>query len=165
MGDARFDGGPSASAQCGIKKNSAKAEALGRSAGGLSTKIHTLCDARGNPTAFHLTGGNCSDLEGADALIPTLGPVTKALLADKAYDAQDRVIAPLQARGCEVVIPSKANRLHPRPFDRLRYRARHLIENAFAKLKQFRAIATRYDKSAQNFLGAIYLASALIWLN
>jgi transposase len=72
----------------------------------------------------------------------------KALLADKAYDADNRVIEKL-----------KANRLKKRPFDRVLYRARHLIENFFAKLKQFRGIATRYDKTARNFLGGIYLVA------
>ena len=87
------------------------------------------------------------------------------LLADKAYDADERVLAPLAAAGKLAVIPSKANRKVPRQFDREVYKARHLIENFFAKLKQFRAIATRYDKTARNFLGAIHLAAVVIWLN
>ncbi len=87
------------------------------------------------------------------------------LIAEKAYDADGRVLAPLAAAGKTVVIPSKANRCQPREFDRDTYQARHLIENFFAKLKQFRAIATRYDKTARNFLAAIHLAAAVIWLN
>ena len=63
------------------------------------------------------------------------------------------------------MIPSKANRKQPREFDRHMYAARHLIENFFAKLKQFRAIATRYDKTARNFLAAVHLAASIIWLN
>jgi transposase len=85
------------------------------------------------------------------------------LLADKAYDADERVIQPLEQAGIIPVIPSRSNRKTPRPYDADLYKARHLIENFFAKLKQFRAIATRYDK--QNFLAAIYLAAAVIWLN
>jgi len=75
-------------------------------------------------------------------------------------------ISPLPfASGKIVVIPPKANRKQPRPYDTELYKARHLIENFFARLKQFRAIATRYDKRAINFLAAIYLASTIIWLN
>ena len=87
------------------------------------------------------------------------------LIGDKAFDAEARVIEPLQQAGTMVVIPPKANRKDPRPYDRDLYKARHLIENFFCKLKQFRAIATRYDKTARNFLAAIHLAATAIWLN
>lgn len=129
----------------------------------MSTKIHATVDALGNPTSFHLTGGQASDLEGADTLLPALE--AQAVLADKAYDAQTRVIEPLQQSGKTVVIPSKRNRTAPRWYDSHMYQARHLIENFFAKLKQFRAIATRYDKTARNFLAAIHLAATIVWLN
>jgi transposase len=129
----------------------------------LSTKIHAICDALGNPTQFYLTSGEAHDLNGADALLAKVQ--ADAFLADKAYDAQERVIKKLQQKGCEVVIPSKSNRTQPRDYDQHLYKARHLIENFFAKLKQYRCIATRYDKTAGNFLGAIYLASSVIWLN
>ena len=146
-----------------LKKND-NDQAIGRSKGGLSTKIHTSCDALGNPTGFHLTAGQDSDLEGADALMDEL-IVAEAVLADKAYDADERVRHKLEKEGCIVVIPSKKNRINPRSYDKELYKIRHLIENFFAKLKQYRAIATRYDKTAQNFLGAIYMAAAVIWLN
>ncbi len=87
------------------------------------------------------------------------------LIADKAFDADARVRAPLAAAGKTAVIPPKANRTLPLDFDRDTYKARHLIENFFAKIKQFRAIATRYDKTARNFLAAIHLVAAAIWLN
>jgi transposase len=87
------------------------------------------------------------------------------LIADRAFDADGRVLEPLAAAGKSAVIPPRANRLTPREFDRERYKERHLIENFFCKLKQFRAIATRYDKTARNFLAAIHLAAATIWLN
>src|SRR4029450_1208278 len=103
------------------------------------------------------------DLEGADALLPEVE--AEALIADKAFDAEERVVGPLARAGRPAGVPPKANRKAPRPYDRDLYEARHLIENFFAKLKQFRAIATRYDKRARNFLAAIYLASAVIWLN
>ena len=87
------------------------------------------------------------------------------LIADKAYDADKRVIEPLTAAGKTAVIPSKANKKIKRAYDKHIYKARHLIENFFAKLKQFRAIATRYEKTARNFLGGVHLAAAAIWLN
>lgn len=117
----------------------------------------------GNPVAFCLTGGQAHDLLGADALLPNMKGA--ALLADKAFDADERVLMPLAIAGKEAVIPPKGNRKLQRGYDRHTYKARHLIENFFAKLKQFRAIATRYDKTARNFLGAIYLAAVTVWLN
>lgn len=129
----------------------------------MSTKIHALGDALGNPLAFHLTPGQAHDLEGADVLLD--GLEAKALIADKAYDADDRVIARLEAKEIEPVIPPKSNRKEPRDYDKDLYKARHLIENFFEKLKQFRAIATRYDKTAAAFLSAIHLAAATLWLN
>ena len=102
-------------------------------------------------------------MEGADALLPDIKADT--VIADKAYDAQERVIAPLENAGKGIVIPSKGNRKQPREYDRHLYQARHLIENFFNKLKQYRAIATRYDKTACNFLGAIYLVATVVWLN
>lgn len=122
-----------------------------------------MVDALGNPVAFHLTAGQASDLEGADALLPNLS--AQALIADRAYDASERVIQPMQRRGTKIVIPSNPTRKVIRDYDRALYKARHLIENFFAKLKQYRAIATRYDKTAHNFLGAIYCAAAVILLN
>lgn len=86
------------------------------------------------------------------------------MIADKAYDAQARVIEPLLGAGKTVVIPSRATNKDQRECDRALYKARHVIENFFARLKQYRAIATRYDKTAANFLGAIHLAAAIIWM-
>ena len=129
----------------------------------MSTKIHAIVDALGNPTGFHLTGGEAHDLVGADHLLPDMQADT--LIADKAFDADERVIKPLAAAGKTAVIPSKANRKTRREYDRHLYKERHLVENFFARLKQFRAIATRYDKTARNFLAAIYLAASIVWLN
>lgn len=129
----------------------------------MSTKIHALVDAVGNPVGFHLTGGEAHDLVGADHLLPDMEAST--LIADKAFDADKRVIEPLKAAGKTAVIPPKSNRKQPRDLDKHLYAARHLIENFFARLKQFRAIATRYDKTARNFLAAVYLAASVIWLN
>jgi transposase len=138
-------------------------QAIGRSRGGLSTKIHATVDALGNPTGFALTPGQACDLEGADALLPSLdAPI---VIADKGYDAEKRVLQPLARAGKIAVIPPKANRKLQRAYDKDLYQARHLIENFFCKLKQFRAIATRYDKTARNFLAALHTAAAAILLN
>nr|WP_277061519.1 IS5 family transposase [Rivihabitans pingtungensis] len=147
----------SAGAKGGIDK-----QALGRSRGGLSTKIHATVDALGNPTGFLLTPGQAHDLQGADALLKDTP--AQAVIADKAYDAHARLIKPLLDKGKTVVIPSRVTNRQPREHDRDLYKARHLIENFFARLKQYRAIATRYDKTACNFLGAVYLAAAMVWL-
>ena len=87
------------------------------------------------------------------------------MIADKAYDAEQRVLQPLARAGKAAVIPPKANRKSARSYDKDLYKARHLIENFFAKLKQYRAVATRYDKRAVHLLGAIHLAAAVVWLN
>ena len=130
----------------------------------MSTKIHASCDALGNPTGFHLTAGQAHDLEGSDALMDQLTNA-ETVLADKAYDADERMRKKLEEKGCLAVIPYKENRVNPIEYDKDIYAARHLIENFFAKLKQYRCIATRYDKTSQNFLGAIYLVASIIWLN
>ena len=88
----------------------------------------------------------------------------QTVIADKAYDAQARLVQPLLDIGKEVVIPSRCKNKQPREYDRHLYQARHLIENFFARLKQYRAIATRYDKTARNFLGAIHLAASMVGL-
>ena len=87
------------------------------------------------------------------------------VIADKALDADERVIEPLRKARKTIVIPPKSTRTTPREYDQDLYRARHLIENFFARLKQFRAVATRHDKRSANFLGAISLAASMIWLN
>lgn len=137
--------------------------ALGQSCGELSTKIHAVGDALGNPLAFYLTSGQASDLDGADALLGAIDALT--VIADRGYDAEARVLAPLRATRKAAVIPPRRNRTARRAYDADLYEARHLIDNFFAKLKQFRAIAIRYDKTARNFLAAIHLAASVITLN
>lgn len=122
-----------------------------------------MCDALGNPTSFTLTAGQVYDLAGADALLPGMQAAT--LIADKAYDADERMLIPLAAAGKTAVIPPKSNRKNQREYDKELYKARHLIENLFLKIKEYRAIATRYDKTDQNFLAAIFAVASLIWLN
>ncbi len=129
----------------------------------MSTKIHATVDALGNPTGFALTAGQASDLDGADELMPQIAAPT--VIADKSYDAEDRVLAPLRAAGKTAVIPPRRNRTERRAYDRDLDQARHLVEHFFCKRKQFRALATRYDKTARHFLAAVHLAATAILLN
>ena len=101
----------------------------------------SIKNALGNPLRFHLTPGQASDLERADQRLPTV--VADTVLGDKGYDANERVIEPLQRQGKTAVIPPRRNRKHLWEYDQELDKARHLIENFFAKLKQYRAIATR----------------------
>jgi transposase len=104
------------------KGGDADAQAIGRSKGGLSTKIHAVVDALGNPVCFHLTPGQACDLDGADVLLKQI--TADILLADKGYDADERVIERLQQQGKTTVIPSKRNRKQPREYDKHLYKAR-----------------------------------------
>jgi transposase len=127
----------------------------------LTTKIHTLTDARGRPLRFILTGGEAHDSTTAADLLA--GRDTTGVIADKAYDnnALRELIA---AAGSEAVIPSLSSRKIIIPHDRIAYRLRNRIERFFNKLKHFRHIATRYDRRAVHFLAALHLASAMIWM-
>jgi transposase len=144
-------------------KKAGEDQAIGRSRGRLSTKIHALVDALGNPIGFFLTRGEAHDLVGADHLLPTMA--TDTLIADKAFDADERVLEPLAAAGKTAVTQPRTNRSSPRDDDRQLYGARHLIENFFATIKQFRAIATHYEKTARNLLAAVQFVASVVWLN
>ena len=133
-----------------------------RSKGGLSTKIHALVDALGNPLRFLLTPGQADDLIGADALLPQMA--AEVLIADTAYDADEGVLKPLASAGKSTVIPPRQNRTTPCQFDQALYQTRHLIENFFLT-ETNRGIATRYGKTARNFLAALHLAAATICRN
>ena len=91
--------------------------------------------------------------------------ISQTWIADRAYDADARIIEPIKSVQGHAIIPPKCHRLQPRDLDKELYEARHLIENFFAKIKPYRAIATRYDKLARHFLSAIYLVSCVVWLN
>jgi transposase len=132
-------------------------QAIGRSRGGLS--IHALTDALGNPTRLLLTPGARSG-----RLRCSVDP-SEHRRGDRRQDADDRVVQPLEQAGIEVVIPPRSQRRTPRKYDQELYKARHLIENFFCRLKHFRGIATRYDKLSRNFLAALQFAAMLIWLN
>lgn len=120
-------------------------------------------DALGNPTSLYITPGQAHDLDGAEVLVPALK--ASVLIADKSFDADARMREPLQRAGKTAVIPPRDYRRMSIEYDAQLYKERHLIENFFCKLKQFRAIATRYDKTARNFLAAIYLVASFILLN
>ena len=127
----------------------------------MTTKIVALVDALGNLCDFHLLPGQAHDLKGVAPLIESVS--FAALLADKAFDA-DWLLADLEKRGAAAVIPPKANRKTQRAFDRYAYRWRHLIENFFARIKEFRAIATRYEKTTCSYAANWYLAATIIAL-
>lgn len=145
------------------RKRGARAQAIGPSRGGQTTKVHALTDVAGRPFALTLTAGNVSDITAAPALLARAGKA-RYVLGDKGYDA-DSLRRSLRQAGAVPVIPGRANRKRKIVYDKSRYRERHLIENAFCRLKDFRRVATRYDKLAANFLSAVALACLLsYWL-
>jgi transposase len=148
--------------QAATAKREGSGHCLGRSRGGLTTKIHVVVDAQGLPIRLGLTAGQANDGQIADTLLDHLGPRT-IVLADKAYDA-DRIRELIQGRGATPNIPPKRNRRWKPCFSKDLYRERNLIERFFSKLKHYRRIATRYDKLAGNFLAMVQLASMRLWL-
>lgn len=136
-------------------------QALERSCGGFSSKIHAKVDALGMPLEFVLTAGNEHDIKSAEALLGAEN--SEYLLADRGYDS-DALRDKLQERGTEAVIPGKKNRLKQVEYDTHIYKERKVIERFFNRIKHFRRVATRYDKTAFMFLGALTLTGILIWL-
>jgi transposase len=136
-------------------------QSLGRSRGGLSTKIHLATDALGNALRFILTGGECNDITQAEALVEDLA--AGHVIADKGYDSE-AFVAHLKGRASEAVIPSRATNKVQREIDTHLYKERHLVENQIGKLKHFRRVFSRFDKLAKNYLSFIYFASSIVWL-
>jgi putative transposase len=134
---------------------------LGRSRGGLSTKIHAAGDALGNPIRLIGSPGQRNDIAFAHDLVG--GFNAGATIADKGYDA-DHLVDRIVQTGTKAVIPPKRNRKSQRPYDVDLYKERNIIERFFSKLKQFRRVATRYDKLLANFMGFVKLAAIAIWL-
>lgn len=135
---------------------------MGRSRGGLTTKIHALTDARGLPIKLALTPGQAHDANGAAMLLSDL-PEGGILLGDKAYDAnwiRERV----EMQGAAPNIPDKSNRKYRHGFSKTLYRERNHVERFFNRIKSFRRVATRFEKLAANYLGMVKLASIRIWL-
>ena len=127
----------------------------------MTTKIHTIVDALGNSLAVSLTSGHVHDVTQAQVLTQEIEPA--ALLADKGYDS-DGFIEHLEVRRIKPVIPPRASRKTPRECDFALYCERNLVERFFNNIKHFRAIATRYEKTARNFLAGVHLVCALAWL-
>ena len=151
---------PGASA-CGREKRGQTAEALGRSVGGFSTKIHAAVDALGNPVRLVVTEGQVADVTQAE---PTIRAIrADNYMGDKGYDS-DKVVKAAERRGARAVIPSRRNRKVPREYDRHLYKERTKVEWFFSLLKQFRRVATRYEKTKRNFLAFAHVASVMILL-
>src|SRR4051794_636710 len=148
--------GPPARTGC---KRGTQSQAIGRSKGGLTTKILALTDALGNLVRFVLLPGQRFDTVGVPPLID--GVTFGALIGDTAFDSND-IVADLNERGAKVVIAQHPRRTTPLDIDREMYKWRHLIENFFCKLKEFKRIALRADKTDQSFAAMIYLAAAVI---
>jgi putative transposase len=143
------------------EKRGAHAQGLGRSRGGLSTKLHACADGLGDPVRFLAGPGQESDIGRAQALIEGFRP--RWVLADKAYDA-DRFHAAITKASAQPVIPATASRARISRHDKDLYRERNRIERMFSRLKQFRRVATRYDKLLANFLGFVTLAAIALLL-
>jgi len=129
----------------------------------MNSKLHAVGDGAGRPIRLHLTAGQRSDFKGADVLLPGLPPA-KVLIADRGYDSAN-VRKIVQDQKIEACIPSKKNRNVPIPHCKATYKKRHKVENLFAKLKDWRRVAMRYDRCAHTFKSAIYIAATVIfWL-
>ena len=146
----------------GCAKKGGGIRCMGRSRGGLTTKIHAVVDAKGLPIRLGLTPGQAYDGEAAMELLNAL-PENAMVLADKAYDA-NAIREMINGQGAWANIPPKSNRKDPICFSPYLYKARNLVERFFNKIKHFRRIATRYDKLAANYMAMIKLASIRVWL-
>ncbi len=135
---------------------------MGKSRGGLSTKIHAAVDALGNPVRFILTAGQYSEIRQADALIE--GFSADYVIADKGYDS-DLFIVAIESGEAIAVIPPRRNRITARTYDEHLYRERNLVERVFQKLKHYRRIATRYERLAITYQAMLSLVATVIWLN
>jgi len=132
-----------------------------RSKGGFTTKIHALVDGLGNPIKFILTEGNRHDVTQAAELLKERR--NTMILADKGYDSQ-ALIDTLERQDCSAVIPSKINAKNPRKIDNWHYKERFLVETFFSKMKHFRRVFSRFDKTKSAFLGFLHFVGALIWM-
>ncbi|WP_461332780.1 IS5 family transposase [Bradyrhizobium embrapense] len=144
----------------GAKKGS-EDQAIGRSRGGLSTKIHLAVRGLGCPVRFTLTAGQKGDAPQAAALIEGLS--AEVVMADAAYDA-DHLRQAIAAKGALAVIPNNPSRALKYPLDKHLYAQRHLVECCFSKLKQFRRVATRFEKTARNYRAVVTLAAIVLWM-
>lgn len=138
-------------------------QAIGKSRAGNTTKIHLAVDSYGLPIEFTVTGGEIHDSTAASELIEKLPPTT-AIVADKGYDS-GKIREQIKSKGADAVIPRRSNSVAGNgDMNWSLYRDRHLVENAFARLKQFRGLATRYDKLKRNYQSTVAMACGLLWL-
>lgn len=138
-------------------------EAIGKSRAGNTGKIHLAVDAHGLPVEFEITGGQINDCTQAPNLIAKL-PAAETIVADKGYDSE-KIREQIEQQGAKVVIPRKRNSVKGNAqLDRGLYRNRHLVENAFARLKHYRAVASRFDKLKRNYESVVAMACAFLWL-
>lgn len=128
----------------------------------MSTKIHAATDALGNPVRLLITAGQASEYGQANALIE--GFDADYVLADKGYDSNSFIEA-IEVSGAIPVIPSRSNRNEVRDHDKHIYKERNLVERLFQKLKQFRRIATRFERKGKHYLSMLNLAALMIWVN
>jgi transposase len=131
-------------------------QAMGRTKGGLNTKIHALVNARSQALVIALSGGNQADISLAEELTECL-PEGSTLIGDKAYDSST-LRQTAATKGIKTCIPARTNRITTVPFSATLYRRRHRVENFFERIKRYRRVATRYDKLAESFLGFVCLA-------
>ncbi len=143
------------------KNGGQAAQALGRSRGGFSTKVHVTVDGLGNPLRFRLTAGQQHDVTLAEEMIADLP--FDYVIADRGYAAHD-FRSQILASGAQPVIPPKKNARDPHDYDSWLYRERHLVECFIGKIKHFRRVFSRFDKLASRFLGFLHLTGSLIWL-
>jgi transposase len=145
----------------GYGKDSQKAQALGRCVGGFTSKINAMVDALGNPLKFLLSCGQQHDIKAAMPLIE--GITDSDVLADRGYD-DDKLIKAIEAQGGRAVIPPRKNRKELREYDKNVYKERHLIECFFGKIKYFRRIFSRFEKTANAYMAFLNVAAVFIWL-
>jgi transposase len=136
-------------------------EGLGRSKGGFTSKIHVKVDALGNPLKFIITPGQVSDITQANLLLE--GITGAYVIGDKGYDSKALREA-IKQQGSEPVIPSKSNALEPYEYDKDIYKERHVVECYFSKMKNYRHVFSRFDKSARNFSSFLSFVGTMIWL-
>jgi transposase len=134
---------------------------LGRSRGGFSTKLHVSVNGLGLPVELQVTAGQVADISQAEALLE--GYDCDAVLADKGYDS-NKLVDSIEARGAEAVIPPRSNRTNPREYDRHLYKERNQVERFIGRIKQYRRVATRYEKTAKNFLAFVRVAAIMVLL-
>ena len=144
----------------GGRKRGAFAQGIGTSRGDRTSKIHGLTDASGRPRVLMISPGNLSDMTIAPALIEAAHGRFDRLLADRGYDS-NAIRAAIQAQGAEVVTPPTRSRKATIPYDREAYRARNLVERLWCRLKDWRRIATRYDKLARNYMAGVFFAATI----